>query len=465
MLRVLMLLAVVAGCDDEPRRRTPAAAPAAEPSRPRADPNVAAQERNAAIRTAPFDYKATTQPCPVALPRHDTSPDVTAIEVAMIDNAPPTRGNPGTGYETIVVTEVRGGDQEIGRIFVWDRAAKKMICGTAYNLRSPSLTTILTTVKPLAMIETASIKPAIPDRMPARAGKRAIDVAVGESHFCALVEDGTVRCFGQNDVGQCGDMKGGNFVAKPFKVPGITGGVAIVAGGRHTCVLRKGGTVTCWGSNFSGELGPGRDAVRVTVSQSLGNVTQLVTGSSHTCVLRGDGGVMCWGDSSAARGAWKDKIEQQREPTPRKVKNLAPAAELCASTTGMCARLRAGGVACWGTHYGEKSLPLAGAEQATALHCGAEAFEVCTTDAAHTPTCSTFRGPEKLPASLTNVAWIGIAFDHACALKTDATVECWGKNEWGQLGDGTQKQYPTPVPVRPLPGEPTRVQPLERVKK
>src|SRR5207245_11374856 len=81
-------------------------------------------------------------------------------------------------------------------------------------------------------------------------------VTAGGAHTCALLADGTVRCWGENSEGQLGD---GSTFSKPngIWVTGITGAVAISAGWEHTCAVLADGTVRCWGANASGQLGDG----------------------------------------------------------------------------------------------------------------------------------------------------------------------------------------------------------------
>jgi hypothetical protein len=80
-------------------------------------------------------------------------------------------------------------------------------------------------------------------------------IVMGREDFaCALERDGTVWCFGENDVGQLGD---GTFVtrSRPARVANLGGVIALAAGERHVCALRKTGTVACWGDGTSGQIG------------------------------------------------------------------------------------------------------------------------------------------------------------------------------------------------------------------
>ena len=90
----------------------------------------------------------------------------------------------------------------------------------------------------------------------------ATAVAAGDSHTCALLANGAVSCWGQNNSGQLGDGTLTNRTT-PATVSGLSGATAVTAGGYHTCALLGDGTVRCWGSNLFGQLGNG-DPIYVT---------------------------------------------------------------------------------------------------------------------------------------------------------------------------------------------------------
>jgi alpha-tubulin suppressor-like RCC1 family protein len=126
----------------------------------------------------------------------------------------------------------------------------------------------------------------------------AVAIGAGTDARCVVMTDGTVRCWGDNTVGQLGD---GTTTARttPVTVPGITTAVDIVSGPRHTCVRLMDGTVRCWGENNFGQLGDGTTTNRsspVTVS-GLSDVDMFARDSYayHVCARRTDGSVWCWG--------------------------------------------------------------------------------------------------------------------------------------------------------------------------
>ncbi len=197
---------------------------------------------------------------------------------------------------------------------------------------------------------------------------RAIGVAAGRFHTCALMSDGTVKCWGQNSNGQLGDGTTTNQLV-PVSVVGLGGtAVSITAGIFHTCVLMSDGTMRCWGRNVNGQLGDGTTTQRNTPTTVIGlggTATAIAATSLHTCALMSDGTMRCWGRNS--NGQLGDGTTTQRN-TPTTVIGL-------------------GGTA----------------------------------------------------------ASISMGTDHTFAVMSDGTVKCWGRNDSGQLGDGTTTRRTTPV--------------------
>jgi alpha-tubulin suppressor-like RCC1 family protein len=136
-------------------------------------------------------------------------------------------------------------------------------------------------------------------------------VTAGRDHSCAILGDGTVKCWGYNSLGQLGDgTTDDSFV--PVSVSGITNATIVTAGSLHTCALLTDGTVQCWGDNESGQLGDGTktdSSTPVSVS-GITNAILVSVGGVHTCALLGDGTVQCWGDNE--NGQLGDGTETDR---------------------------------------------------------------------------------------------------------------------------------------------------------
>lgn len=239
-------------------------------------------------------------------------------------------------------------------------------------------------------------------------------VAVGPTHACALTEVGGVKCWGRNNGGQLGD--GGDIDRLlPRTVTGLESSVlALAAGGLHTCALNSGSGVSCWGGNFSGQLGDGTTEVKrltpVPVSGLLGGVTAVAAGGQHTCALL-SGAVKCWGANEG--GQLGDGTTVNRN-VPVDVAVGTSVQAVAASGGGTCALLSGGQVKCWGDYKTNSPAAVNLDSQAAVAIAGGGA--------------------------------------HMCALTAAGGVKCWGDNTHGILGDGTLTDRLTPAPVLGLAG-------------
>jgi alpha-tubulin suppressor-like RCC1 family protein len=232
-----------------------------------------------------------------------------------------------------------------------------------------------------------------------------VAVIAGGAYSCALLSSGTVQCWGYNQYGELGN---GSTVdsSVPVKVSGITGAVALTGGWKHVCALLAGGTVQCWGYNQYGELGNGStadSAVPMKVS-GITSAISVVAGSGHTCALLADGTVQCWGQYVA--------FHHSLTSYGRLDNGTAASGTTCALLTG-------GTVECWG---------------------GRAAFDLdkgVTTGSLAPVTVS----------GIANATAVAAGNGHTCALLTGGTVRCWGYNEFGQLGNGAATSSLVPVTV------------------
>jgi alpha-tubulin suppressor-like RCC1 family protein len=197
--------------------------------------------------------------------------------------------------------------------------------------------------------------------------------------------------------------------------------VALRSGASHSCVLRLGGTVWCWGDNGDGQLGDGTTTPRSSAvqAQGIGDATALAVGQRHTCVVRGDGTVWCWGDDSD--GQLGDPSLTGRL-LPGLVVGLDRMRDLAAGSASTCALTIDGTVSCWGSNAHGQLGDGSGAPQP---------------------------GPVQVFA-LTGIQQIASYAEHVCALRDDESLWCWGSNAKGQLGDGTATDQPRPVEVLDL---------------
>jgi alpha-tubulin suppressor-like RCC1 family protein len=137
----------------------------------------------------------------------------------------------------------------------------------------------------------------------------AAAIAAGTSHTCALMADGTVVCWGGNDAGELGLASSGSSqtcgsvdpcATTPVKVPNLSGVTAIAVGAQDTCALLSDGTVRCWGWNYNGELGNGTtmDSSTPVVVSGLSGASAIAMADESACALVSGGAVVCWGNNT-----------------------------------------------------------------------------------------------------------------------------------------------------------------------
>jgi alpha-tubulin suppressor-like RCC1 family protein len=248
-------------------------------------------------------------------------------------------------------------------------------------------------------------------------------IAAGESHTCAVLSDGGVKCWGKNDKGQLGDGTTTN-APTPVAVSGLTNAKQVTAGGGHSCALLADRTAKCWGFDALGQLGDGATtdtSKPVAVSGGIAGIVSIAAGGAHTCAALGVG-ASCWGANPNGQLGNGSKTASS---TPVPVSGLS-------DTTGAIGIAASGGAhscavladitaRCWGAN--------------TVGQLG----DGTTTDSTIPVAVGGLGGPVKMIAT-------GVA--HSCALLADATMQCWGNNVFGQLGDGTSKDSKTPVVVK-----------------
>jgi alpha-tubulin suppressor-like RCC1 family protein len=121
-----------------------------------------------------------------------------------------------------------------------------------------------------------------------------------DSTFCAVLSDGTAKCWGSNTLGAAGSGTSGLSQARPIAVKGAEG-VSQIAGGQHFGCASVATGVSCWGYNGQGQLGNGSTTSLsnspVQVSK-LGPAVAVAAGTYHACALLSDGSVQCWGSNT-----------------------------------------------------------------------------------------------------------------------------------------------------------------------
>ena len=227
-------------------------------------------------------------------------------------------------------------------------------------------------------------------------------IAVGDMHSCALTRAGGVQCWGYNLAGQVGDGTATNR-STPVAVSGLQSGVTAIATGSYdSCALTLNGEVACWGDAY----GP----TPVKVPGLQGGVIAITAGFGHTCALTSAGGVKCWG--SNGEGQLGDGTTNVRTTAVDVLGLRTDVVAIAAGSEHTCALKTSGAVECWGADFrGE-------------LGDGTSTFAA--------------RSTAVRVVSLTSaVIAIAAGSEHSCALLNTGDIKCWGRDGFGELGDGT----------------------------
>ncbi len=235
-------------------------------------------------------------------------------------------------------------------------------------------------------------------------------VAFGLRFACALTTTGRVKCWGTGGSGQLGNGSTGDEivardVADTAGEPFVD--LAVSGSGLFACAVAAGGDVYCWGDNGAGQLGvapsaPGAVPSRVTDLPE--RAIAAAAGRAHACAILASGGVACWGaDAAAQLGSGRASAGFR----PRVVPGIESARSIVAGGAHTCVIDAAGEVVCWGANDGGSIAPTPGPKAATRV------------------TESSF-GAVAVAA--------GIA--HTCVLGADRSVSCRGAADTLQTGTG-----------------------------
>ena len=271
-------------------------------------------------------------------------------------------------------------------------------------------------------------------------------LSAGRAHVCALLADGSVKCWGDNTFGQLGqgnpnllgdgpNEMGDNL--NPIQLGSGRSATAIAGGSFHSCALLDNGQVKCWGYSGFGQLGQGNPNILgdgpsemgdnlAPIQLGSGRIATAITASDATsCALLDNGQVKCWGYNGfgqLGQGNTTDLGDGPNEVgdtlAPIQLGSGRSARAITASGYLSCALLDNGQVKCWG----QNGFGALGQGNTNVLGDGIGEM-------------GDFLPPVYLGVGRTAVAVTTGAIG-SCALLDNASVKCWGWNAYGQLGQG-----------------------------
>ncbi|MGB2530340.1 MAG: LamG-like jellyroll fold domain-containing protein, partial [Candidatus Poseidoniaceae archaeon] len=264
------------------------------------------------------------------------------------------------------------------------------------------------------------------------AGRTAVDVATANAATCALLDDQSVKCWGRNTRGQLGlGNDSSNDVLTPQLVTfsGSSKPIKLAGALRSFCAIMDNGTMACWGSNDNGELGLGNTTSMVRSPTYLSihtgrTVVSVDLGKYFTCVSYDNGSVACTG----ANNVWQLGLGNT---TSSSTLQYVADMDVNAYRTDVaqkvgCAHLTNASLVCWG--HDEWGL------FGYSTNTYSQEFGFTANKYAVFPSGRT-------------VASLSVGFTHACAVLDNGDLACWGNNNMAQLGLGNTSQQWIPVVV------------------
>ncbi|HEU4409361.1 MAG TPA: hypothetical protein VFS43_29145 [Polyangiaceae bacterium] len=243
-----------------------------------------------------------------------------------------------------------------------------------------------------------------------------VQLAADSKHVCARLSDGTVRCWGSDEAESLGNGDGGNQT-KPQAIDGLEGVVELDPTGH--CARFEDQTARCWGTNNTFRFDPSSAVTSLKAPSPLvgaAGAVAISVGERHTCLLDGAGAALCKGNSTLGligQPGFDPQAEYVPVATTARFASLTSASEATlGSNLGLT---KEGSVYCWGI----------------ASDCGGAAPD----DGLGTPESEYLYKPKAVP-SVSSIKALGQG-TIPCAVGADGRAQCWGRNDLGQLGRGT----------------------------
>jgi alpha-tubulin suppressor-like RCC1 family protein len=242
----------------------------------------------------------------------------------------------------------------------------------------------------------------------------------------AIKTDGTLWGWGANYKGELGDGTTSNR-SSPVQISG--GGnnwKQVSCGGQHSSAIKTDGTLWSWGWNYQGELGNNENGISALKSSPVQTVAGGTNWKSVSCseynvaAIKTDGTLWGWGNNAYDNLGISYDIAPSTSSPVQTVAGGTNWKSVCSAPYFSAAIKTDGTLWTWGYNYRGQ------------LGDG---------------TTVNKSSPVQTVAGGTNWKQVTIGFDFMLAIKSDGTAWGWGRNNYGQLGDGTDANKSSPVQV------------------
>lgn len=306
---------------------------------------------------------------------------------------------------------------------------------------------------------------------------------------CAVTMQGQAWCWGYNGWGTLGAGSNAGFSVTPVQVAGGLSFRSVSVGSDHACGVTVDHRGWCWGNNEWRQLGTGTSAASSVPVAVAGNIAfqSINAGQSFTCGVSTTNEAWCWGANQIGQVGDGGQISYGNVfvALPQRVSGGVALAGVSSGTQYACGRTASGQGYCWGSNNGKfgngpgtdtsSPMPIAGGLSFRSISAGYG--HACGVTLDEQAWCWGSNGHGQLGVPLPNgstvpvraggsirvaeVAAAGIATGsavHTCAISADRlTAWCWGRNDVGQLGNGSTT---SPTASNPTPAIVTGQKPL-----
>jgi len=228
-----------------------------------------------------------------------------------------------------------------------------------------------------------------------------VEISSGETHTCALRDDGTVSCWGLNDFGQASPPEGKFFVT-------------VASGSLHSCGITRDGSVSCWGSENLAAAYPAEEMF-----------ASIDVGFLSSCGIREDGVTFCWGEVYGH--------PEMLEGNYSSISN---------GPFFRCGLLVDGDPKCSGLGFDGNQLTQGDSVHGKLTYVSSGLAHVCAVNVEGSLFCwGNDESGQASPPQGKEFVSVSSGWIHTCSVRKDGRAICWGSDEFGQSSPPQEEEF------------------------